>query len=45
MLFFLGSACYLQNVATVWLLHLLAIWPIDDGNIIITEMKSVIIVI
>jgi hypothetical protein len=35
----------LQNVVTVWLLDLLAIWPIDNSNIVISEMKSVVIVI
>jgi hypothetical protein len=35
----------LKNVATVWLSDMLAIWPIDDSNIVISEMKSVIIVI
>ncbi len=35
----------LQNVATVWLLDLLAIWPIDDDNVVTSKMKSVIIVI
>jgi hypothetical protein len=35
----------LKNVATVWLLDLLVIWPIDDSNVVISETKSVIIVI
>jgi hypothetical protein len=33
----------LQNVATVWLSDLFAIWPIDDGNIVISKTNSVII--
>jgi hypothetical protein len=35
----------LQNVATVWLLDFLAIWHIDDSNLVISETKSVVIVI
>jgi hypothetical protein len=35
----------LKYVATVWLSDLLAIWPIDDSNIVISETKSVVIVI
>jgi hypothetical protein len=35
----------LQNVVTAWLSDLLVIWPIDNSNIVISETKSVIIVI
>jgi hypothetical protein len=35
----------LKNVATVWLSNLLVIWPIDDSNVVISETKSVVIVI
>jgi hypothetical protein len=35
----------LKNVATVWLLDLLVIWPIDDSNVVISKIKSAIIVI
>jgi hypothetical protein len=34
-----------MHVVTVWLLDLLVIWPIDDSNIVISETKSVVIVI
>jgi hypothetical protein len=35
----------LQNVVTVWLSDLLVICPIDDSNIVISKMESVVIVI
>jgi hypothetical protein len=44
MLFF-SQFSLLLNIGTVWLSDLLAIWPIDDSNIVISEMKSVVIVI
>jgi hypothetical protein len=34
----------LQNVVTVWLSDLLVIWPSDDSNVVISKMKSVVIV-
>ena len=35
----------LQNVVTAWLSDLLVIWPIDNSNIVISETRSVVIVI
>jgi hypothetical protein len=35
----------LQNVVTVWLLDLLAIWPSDDSNVVISKTKSVVMLI
>jgi hypothetical protein len=35
----------LKNVATVCLSDLLAIWPIDDSNVVISKTKSAITVI